>query len=99
MIISDLNHLEAVEGEGIVGGSYPTAFDIKFNKDFKKNINIKSNVVSSIVSKPEIKGNVAEGEAVANAFGKDTYSDAETATEAVEDKYSASIANSVSAVY
>ncbi|MCX7596296.1 MAG: hypothetical protein N2235_21570 [Fischerella sp.] len=94
MIISDLNLLESVEGTGVVGGS----LKVDFRKKFDKIVNIKTDVVSAIKSAPAVKGNVALAEAAANAEGKDTFTDAESFTDAVEDKYSRSLANSVSAV-
>jgi len=66
MIISDLNHLEVVEGNSIVGGISDKK--VKTVLEFKEKIDIEK----KIVSKPDIKGHTAFGEADAVAEGKNT---------------------------
>ena len=70
MIISDLNYLEAVEGNAVVGGD----FDFDISKDIEVNVDIYENVdidkdVNSVVY---IEGNLATAESSANAFGGNT---------------------------
>jgi hypothetical protein len=89
MIISDLNHLEVVEGNSIVGG-----IANKFAKtylEFKEIVDIEK----KIVSKPDIKGNVAFGEADAVAEGKNTLTQFITESYAIEGKGSGGTATSV----
>ena len=70
MIISDLNYLEAVEGNTVVGGD----FDFDISKDIEVDVDIYENVdidkdVNSVVY---VEGNLATAESSANAFGGNT---------------------------
>ncbi|MDZ8054851.1 MAG: hypothetical protein RMX68_008935 [Aulosira sp. ZfuVER01] len=94
MIINDLNYLESTNEEIFGGGSSRGGKNIKFDKDIKIDIDVDS----KIDSKADVKGNVAQGYADASAYGKDTFSDAEAVTYAIENKYSGSTATSTSAV-
>ncbi|HAN75818.1 MAG TPA: hypothetical protein DCQ51_09255 [Planktothrix sp. UBA8407] len=68
MIISDLNYLEAVEGN--VEGGY---FLPSINQSFKVKFNVKAGV--------DISGNIAGSEAIATADGKNTLTQAVTLTQ------------------
>jgi hypothetical protein len=59
MIISDLNHIQSVEGSELVGGTGTT---IGFNLNDRKDI----------VSRVDISGNTAVVDGLAQAFGDDT---------------------------
>jgi hypothetical protein len=89
MIISDLNHLEVVEGNSIVGGitNKKAITILKFEEDVK--------IKKEIFSKPDIKGNVAFGEADAVAYGKNTLTQFLTEAYSEEGVYSGGNATSV----
>jgi len=82
MIISDLNHLEAVEGTGVVGGianrKAKTVLKFYEEVDIYKNIDVKA----------KVKGRTAFGEADAEAYGKDAV--AQFFTTSYVDDYGAS---------
>ena len=71
-----------------------------FFLDVYKNVNIYKakdlDVKAMLKSLLDIKGNLAESEAAATAIGKASFSETLTLTEAVQDMYSRSFAESVS---
>lgn len=71
MIISDLNYLEAIEGSELVGSG-----GVYFNSYFGKKVYVKeyidNRLYNDIKSKVDVKGNAAEAEGVADAYGDDT---------------------------
>ncbi|GAA6619415.1 hypothetical protein [Scytonema sp. NUACC26] len=93
MIISDLNTLEVVVGNGVVGGAKIYA-DVKKNEkiNVKKYVDIKKSFKSDV----DVKGNAADAEAVADAYGKDTLAETFTGTK-TDSKYSGAYSSSVSA--
>lgn len=90
MIISDLNHLEVVEGASIVGGSYKkfSGFAINNNKKEKIDINIDVNSNQKYVQKVNLEGNAAYGESENYAEGDYTDTKGFVVNEAVAGKYS-----------
>ncbi|MBW4503403.1 MAG: hypothetical protein KME57_28545 [Scytonema hyalinum WJT4-NPBG1] len=63
MIISDLNHLEAVEGSAVVGGIYlGSGYSYKTTSLY---VNENLNINKYIASKVDVKGNTATAEAEA----------------------------------
>lgn len=94
MNILDLNHLEAVEGNDVVGGyGYK---NIGFYKDV--DINIKENLKAKkkVKSKVDAKGNLAFAEGDADAYGHNTVAEAITYTVTDQDYYSGAVSNSLS---
>ncbi|MBE9005387.1 hypothetical protein IQ259_10105 [Fortiea sp. LEGE XX443] len=70
MIISDLNHLEDLTQE--IVGAGKINFSTKFDKYVDVNEKIYNNFYEEIVSKVYVKGNAAESQAVADAYGDNT---------------------------
>lgn len=100
MKISDLNHIEAVEGTEVVGGTGGQGTSGKF--DVNQNINLKFN--EEVVKKFDIKfsnddidGNGSFADAKAYAGGKNSFTNLFTYTETEEGKYS--LGESVSQSY
>ncbi len=92
MIISDLNYLESAEAN-IVGGYYfGSSSNTNVNANITENLNINKNFNSTTV----IKGNFAGAEAGAFATGKNTSTQAISATDVVQGVSSASQATSIS---
>ena len=86
MILSDLNYLEVVNQEtGIVGGG-GVNFDSNIKK--KKNIDVKINIdiKKKVKAKADFDGNFSFVEGVADAQGKDTFTEIEGGTQTVEGK-------------
>ncbi len=80
MIISDLNHIEAVEASSVVGGSYYYPYSSKY-------INVSVYDYKNIDARANIKGNTAVADAV--AYGKDTTAQAFTYTDDYSSKATA----------
>ncbi len=93
MNILDLNHIEAVEGNEVVGG-YSKYVD--FDKDVNINVNERINIKKKIKSKVKVKGNFAFAEGDADAYGKDTVAEAITYT-ITDPYYSGALSQSTSA--
>lgn len=93
MNILDLNHIEAVEGNEVLGGGYKSVY---FNKDVNIDFDEKVDIKKNIKSRVDIKGNFAFAEADSDAYGKDTVAEAITYT-VTDDYYSGAISNSVAA--
>jgi hypothetical protein len=94
MIISDLNHLEVVEGTAIVGGG---GFDIVNRKDEFIRVDELVAINKDLFVNVDVKGNFADAQADAQAFGKDTDAQTIAATVVEEDKYSISTTRSIAA--
>ena len=94
MIISDINYLEMADQEtDVVGGDSGFSFRKKIRTDVKVRLDIKKRVLAKV----KIKGNLADAEAYADAYGDDSL--AETLTVAYADDYSSSAySDSVAAV-
>ncbi|MDJ0577689.1 MAG: hypothetical protein QNJ65_21335 [Xenococcaceae cyanobacterium MO_234.B1] len=95
MIISDINYLEVADKENnlVSGGS---AIDFKYDKDVDIKKNIYIDIYKDVYSDVYVRGQLAEAQAVAKAYGYDTLSETHTATYA--DVYStAAISESTSA--
>ncbi|MBW4450460.1 MAG: hypothetical protein KME38_27435 [Spirirestis rafaelensis WJT71-NPBG6] len=69
MIISDLNHLEAVEGADVVGGTYTT-----YDKEYI-DVEVKFNFNNKFKSYVDLKGNTASSKGLADAYGKNSKTD------------------------
>ena len=90
MKIFDLEHIEAVEGNEVVGGTgnhgssgkfdVGQNIDLNFNENVNKNINVKFN--------REIEGNGSFADAKAYAGGKNSFTNLFTYSETEEGKYS-----------
>lgn len=93
MIISDLNYLESAEVFGVVGGGVDAKAKVE------KIINIKEQVLVDIQKKinaqSNVKGNNAFSEALADAYGKESFTETLTVSEVYEDKSSGSYSSSV----
>ena len=92
MIISDLNYLE-VANEEITGGS-----GFYFNKHIDTKVRNRLDVKKRVKAKVDIKGNLADAEAYADAYGYNSLSETLTVTYA-DDYNSSSYSDSKSAVY
>jgi hypothetical protein len=84
--------------DGVTAGTYkspPVAIDVYKNVavNLYKNINVFNNLYSA----PYVKGNFADAEAAANAYGKDTFSETLTFGEVAEGYYSRSYSESMAA--
>jgi hypothetical protein len=92
MVISDLNYLEVANDVNVTGGGRRTrGVSVKIDKDIR--VNIRKNVDSRV----DIKGNLADAEAVADAEGYNSL--AETYTESYANyRSSSAYSQSVSAV-
>ena len=95
MIISELNYLEVADKENnLVSGGSTIHFEYDKEVDIKKTIDI--DIYKDVYSDVWVKGQLAEAQAVAKAYGYDTLSETHTATYA--DVYStAAISESTSA--
>lgn len=91
MIISDLNYLE-VANEEICGGS-----GFFFHKDVKTNVRNRLDVKKRVLSKVRIKGNLADAESYADAYGDNSLTETLTVTYA-DDYGSSSYSDAKSAV-
>lgn len=80
MIISDLNHLEAVEGTGVVGGG-GVYFDNYFKKYDDINIKEKVDIDKKFDIYARVYGNSALSQSTADAYGYDTSAQTFTATQ------------------
>jgi hypothetical protein len=93
MIISDLNYMEMaeanVEGGYYFGPSSKTFVFAKIREDLKIN--------KAFTSKVDVKGNFAGAQANADAMGKNTATQAISATTTIEGVGSSSVATSLSA--
>ncbi|NJN86689.1 MAG: hypothetical protein HC881_10725 [Leptolyngbyaceae cyanobacterium SL_7_1] len=92
MVISDLNYLEVANEANVTGGG-------KRSRGVTVNTNkyIRVDIKKDVASKVDIKGNLADAEAVADAYGYNSL--AETYTESYATYYSSSAySSSVSAV-
>ena len=79
MIISELNYLEVADQETqVVGAGFYDA--VKFKKDINVDKDIKVDIKKYVKSYAFPKGNLAEAEAAANAFGPDSLSETLTVT-------------------
>ncbi|WP_414586314.1 hypothetical protein [Scytonema sp. PCC 10023] len=98
MIISDLNHLEVVEGADVVGGYNYRKNDFQVDVNIDKNIDIKEDVdiLKKFKAKVDVKGNSAIAESKADAFGDDTIAQIFTFTE-TDHNYSKADGTSISA--
>jgi hypothetical protein len=94
MIISDLNHLETVEGTAIVGGG---GFIINNFKDEVIKVDELVKIDKDLFVNVDIKGNFADAQADAQAFGEDTDAQTIAATVVAEDLYSISTTRSIAA--
>lgn len=92
MVISDLNYLEVANDANVAGGGRRVrGVSVKIDKDIR--VNIKKNVNSKV----DIKGNLADAEALADADGYNSL--AETFTQSYANYHSSSAySQSVSAV-
>ena len=96
MIISDLNYLETVsQATGIVGGG-----GVNFNSNIRKNknirVNIDVNIRKRVQANANFRGNFAFVEGVADAQGRDTFTEIEGGTQTVQGRLSQSFLESES---
>lgn len=89
MIISDLNNLEAVQGNEVFGGYR------NVNKSEKLSSNVRNKFKGKIKGKVKIKGNGATAEADAGALGPNTFTDTFTDAYVEEGAYSGSSSKSI----
>jgi hypothetical protein len=94
MIISDLNHLEVVDGSGVVGGGGFKIVNDKFEKIYSK---VDVDINKKLDVKVDIKGNFTDAQAVAQAYGKNTDAETITFAETYEGKSSDAASRSTSA--
>ncbi len=95
MIISELNYLEVADKENnLVSGGSGIQFFYDKEVDIKKNIDIK--IDKDVFSDVWVKGQLAEAQAVAKAYGYDSLSETHTASYA-DDYSTAAISESTSA--
>lgn len=94
MIISDLNYLESADSSAIVGSG-----GTNFNTNIKKNVDIKENIQiwinKDVNSYVNIKGNLATGQASADAFGENTLAETNVfvqSTDYSSESYSSGVA-------
>ncbi|MBE9213165.1 hypothetical protein IQ247_10855 [Plectonema cf. radiosum LEGE 06105] len=81
MNIFDLNHIEAVEGTEVLGGGYYYSQpDFKFEKKVDTDVKNRLDVFKDVYSKAVVKGNLADAEAFADAYGDDSFSETLTVT-------------------
>lgn len=82
MIISDLNYLQTVD-ETVEG-----AGGFRFRKNINTNVKVRLDIKKRVLSKVKVKGNLADAEAYADAYGPDSL--AETLTVTYADGYNSS---------
>ena len=97
MNISDLNYLEVFEESDIAGGTYSKPYLVDKNIKVRKDIDVEFYKQYKIKVKP-FYGNVAEAEALGQAYGDNSFSNTLTNTYA-DGYYSESISESDSVVY
>lgn len=95
MIISDLNYLESAEVFGVVGGGVNAEAIVKKRIDLLENIKI--NIDKKIDVKSKVEGNQAFSEAIADAYGKKSFTETLTVSEVYEGRSSGSYGSSVAA--
>ncbi|NJO31305.1 MAG: hypothetical protein HC874_29970 [Richelia sp. SL_2_1] len=89
MNIFDLNHIEAVEGTEVLGGSYRGSkgnFNVKINKNVKIKFDEDLDINKDVKSDVDLDDNFAFAEGDAEAFGKSTIAEAFTFTKTVQNK-------------
>ncbi|MDY6900279.1 MAG: hypothetical protein SWZ49_19720 [Cyanobacteriota bacterium] len=91
MLISDLNNLETVKGNEVVGGFRDINRDENLSRD------IKTSLQSDVKAVVRVDGNVADAQADAGAVGRNTATLSFTDTNVVEGKGSFSSSVSASA--
>ncbi|AFY50392.1 hypothetical protein Nos7524_4647 [Nostoc sp. PCC 7524] len=96
MIISDLNYFEDVTQEIVGAGG--VSFKSYFYKDVDVNEKIDNKIKNKIYSDVYIKGNAAESQAVADAYGDNTKTLTLVGTQTTE-YYSESFGKAISATY
>lgn len=94
MIISDINHLEAVEGTEILGGGGFKIYNDKFEKIFSV---VKVDIEKKVDIDVKLDGNFADAQAVSQAYGKNTDAETITFTEVYEGKSSDAASRSTAA--
>lgn len=85
--------------ETITAGSYyaDDAFNFRFNKDGQVRLKKMIDIVAKMYVHPEIKGNFADAEAAATAYGSNTFSETLTFADTVEGYMSRSGSHAVAA--
>lgn len=80
MIISDLNYIESVQGnvEGGRGGSRGQSFN--FSKKIDTDVKVRLDVFKTVDSFVIVRGNLADAEAAADAYGHDSLAETLTVT-------------------
>lgn len=91
MLISDLNNLETVKGNEVVGGFRNADKKETLSRDIKTSL---KNDVNSVV---RVSGNAADAQADASALGRNTVTNTYTDTTVVQGKGSYSTSGSTSA--
>jgi hypothetical protein len=91
MLISDLNNLETVQGNEVVGGYRNVTKKESLSRDIRNSL---KNDVNSVV---RISGNAADAQADASALGSNTVTNTFTDTTVVQGKGSSSSSVSTSA--
>lgn len=91
MLISDLNTLETVKGNEVVGGFR--------NRNVKEVLerDVKTTLKNKTTSDVDLRGNAANAQADADALGRNTLTDTFTTTTVVQGKGSSSTSGSSSA--
>ena len=95
MIISELNYLETVNEEVVGAGG------LDFNTNIKKNIYLQKKELLLAAKKVKadayVSGNIAEGEAISDAIGKDGVAQTFTETQVVDGYFAGSYSQGLAA--
>jgi len=102
MNIVDLNHIEAVEGTEVVGGTFvfpkPFGSSANFSQTVFTNIDQNNDLDSDVVSVGKAVNNVALGDSQSTATGDDTFTSSTVFTDTtVNTSASKAVGTSVSA--
>ena len=94
---ADTVDLEMDDMETITAGFYDNAFAFTFFKDGRVRLRKNIDVVAKLFVQPDIKGNFADGEAAATAYGKNTFTETLSFADTVEGYLSRSGSHAVAA--
>lgn len=92
MLINDLSYLEVAEAN-VEGGRR----GFSFYKNVKTDVKVRLDIKKYVDAKVDIKGNLADAEALAEAYGDDALAETLTVTYA-DDYYVSAYSSSISAV-
>lgn len=94
---ADTIDLDLADMETMTAGAYLPGFNFDYTKHGQVYVQKYIDIAARVHVKPEIKGNFADGEAAATAYGKNTYTETLTFADVIEGVLSRSGSSSIAA--